>query len=575
MAKINKKEKRFFGLNYFVLSFFSVLLVLVVPIGLYFFEWNNYVEEKYQTVIQIQQDVDNKISTIKSALNYTFFEENFQNHLNGTLNEGETVDNKIIYNRLTALGILGNTIQTTWYFPLINGELSNDKKVLSGDILIKFLPEVLNKINADYSSDVYVHGKYFFFTIDSAIDEINAKSLIIGHWVLSAANNNFMQPIGVCVSIINSNVLTSAFSMVEDEGVKIGLYTANGELIYGYSASHESELEQLNIVKMQVLSSYESFKCVLYFDSLKVFYDFLPYIVSIAGIMIFLTVVFIVYLRIDEKRKTQIYDSFISTFRRISEGNTSDRIEEYNVEELDLVSKQFNLMMDSLNLLNKALGEEERKAYFSEKEKDRYIIKYLSTQINKHFIFNTFGVIRSFVNLRKTDSAAECIDLLCNYLRFTFKGKDYVTVEDEVKALQYYLDIQLIRLPKITVSINILDDIKQEQIPQFILQPIVENAYKHAFNRNSGKVFVEGKLNEDMIEFIVTDNGVGIGESNLKELNETLKVGEESANESGIGLINVQRRLKILMGERSYIRVESKEGEGTTVIVACERNRRE
>ena len=84
MAKINKREKSFFGLNYFVLSFFSVLLVLIVPICLYFFEWNNYVEEKYQAVIQIQEDIDDKISTIKSALNYTFFEENFQNHLNGT-----------------------------------------------------------------------------------------------------------------------------------------------------------------------------------------------------------------------------------------------------------------------------------------------------------------------------------------------------------------------------------------------------------------------------------------------------------------------------------------------------------
>ena len=176
----------------------------------------------------------------------------------------------------------------------------------------------------------------------------------------------------------------------------------------------------------------------------------------------------------------------------------------------------------------------------------------------------------------KTDDASECIDLLCNYLRFTFKGKDYVAVEDEIKALQYYIDIQRIRLPKITVSINVSHDIIGEQIPQFILQPILENAYKHAFDRNSGKIFINGKINGDMIEFTVTDNGSGLSDSNLKELNETLTVGEEeSSKESGIGLINVQRRLKILMGERSCIRVESVEGVGTTVIVTCEKNRRE
>ena len=146
MINKRKTKKNFFGLNYFVISFFSCLLIILVPVGLYFFEWNNYVKDKQQTVIQIQQDIDDKISTIKAALNYTFLEANFQAHLNGSVKPGETVDNNVIYDRLTAIGILGNTIKTTWYFPLIDSELSYDKKVLSGDVLIKFLPEVLQKI---------------------------------------------------------------------------------------------------------------------------------------------------------------------------------------------------------------------------------------------------------------------------------------------------------------------------------------------------------------------------------------------------------------------------------------------
>ena len=570
LAKRKQKKQSFFSLNYTILIFFLAFLVVFVPSLLYAFEHKNYVEDKKRTVTEIQTNIDEKISSVKTLLNYTFFEESFQNSLNNAFNGSDEVDNKVIYERLTAIGILGSTIKTAWYFPLIDGELSADKKILSSDILMKFIPEVIDKINADYHNQEYYKGKYFIFTINSALDDVEAKSLLIGHWVLSAANNNFLEPIGVCVAIINSYDLTDSFSLVKETNeVSVGLYTESGEIIYGNSVKKIEEINGSKVVKMQVTSEYGEVKTVLYFDSLQVFYNFLPYIFSIVAVMVALLVVFFLYLKFEEKRKTEVYHSFMSTFRRISEGNMSDRVEKYNIEELDIVGEQFNLMMDSVMMLNKALAEEERRAHFSEQEKDRYIIKYLSTQINKHFIFNTFGVIRSFVSLGKNEDAAECINLLCNYLRFTFRGKDFVSVAEEIRALQDYLDIQKIRLPDITVFIEVDEEINDMRIPQFILQPIVENAYKHAFNRTNGSIWVEGRLKNGMVEFTVSDNGEGIKSEALNQLSLALKANEERNTEGGIGLINVQRRLKILMGESAYIRVESKEGAGTAVIISC------
>ena len=570
MVKRRQKKKSFFNLNYTILISFLFLLVIFVPSILYVFEYKNYVEDKKRIVTEVQTNIDERISSVKTLLNYTFFEASFQENLTGAFKEGVEVDNKIIYDRLTAIGILGNTIKTAWYFPFINDQFSADKKILSSDILMRFIPEVVNKINVEYNNKEYHKGKYFIFTLDTALDEVEAKSIIIGHWVLGASNHNFLEPIGVCVALINSSALTDNFSLVkENKDVFVGLYTRSGDRIYGHSVEKVQELGEMKVVKMEVTSAYSEIKSVLYFNKFQVLFDFLPYLFSIVGIMILLLALFFVYLKFDEKRKTEVYDSFISTFRRISEGNMSDRIEKYNIEELDLVGEQFNLMMDSVIMLNKALNEEERKALFNEKEKDRYIIKYLSTQINKHFIFNTFGVIRSFVNLGKNEDAAECIDLLCNYLRFTFKGKDFVTVAEEVRALKDYLDIQRIRLPDITVSIKVADEIKDMQIPQFILQPVVENAYKHAFNRTNGSVWVEGRLNGGTVEFTVSDNGAGMEDERLQELNLALKTNEESPKEGGIGLINVQRRLKILMGESAYIGVESSEGMGTVITINC------
>lgn len=572
-TKRGQNKRKFFGINYTILLCFLLLLIVFVTTALYFFEWNNYVKEKKNTIREIQIDIDERINSVKTLLNYTFFEEEFQRNLTDSFTEGAEVDEKVIYDGLSAISILGSTLKTVWYFPLVDGELSADKKILSNSMLMRFIPDAVEQINANYNNESYYHGEYFYFTLDTALDEVEAKSLLIGHWVLSSSTHNFLEPIGVCVAVANNHILASSFSLIKDsEEVNVGLYTDGGQLIYGYAIQKESDIDQMNVVKMQVFSEYFGIKSILYFDSLQVLYNFLPYVFAIVGIMILLLAIFLIYLKVDERQKTEVYDSFISTFRRISEGKISDRIEEYNIEELDLVSKQFNLMMDSLNILNKALGEEERRAHFNEQEKDRYIIKYLSTQINKHFIFNTFGVIRSFVNLGRADEAAECIDLLCNYLRFTFKGKDYVTVAEEIRAIKDYLDIQKIRLPDINVSISVSDEIKNLQIPQFILQPVVENAYKHAFNQNSGSIVIEGKLDQDMIQFRVSDNGAGISQEKLEKLNQELIANQENdSKEGGIGLINVQRRLKILMGESAFIRVESSEDVGTTIIISCEK----
>ena len=140
LAKRKQKKQSFFSLNYTILIFFLAFLVVFVPSLLYAFEHKNYVEDKKRTVTEIQTNIDEKISSVKTLLNYTFFEENFQNSLNNAFNGSDEVDNKVIYERLTAIGILGSTIKTAWYFPLIDGELSADKKILSSDILMKFIP---------------------------------------------------------------------------------------------------------------------------------------------------------------------------------------------------------------------------------------------------------------------------------------------------------------------------------------------------------------------------------------------------------------------------------------------------
>ncbi len=566
MAK--KKHKSFFGWNYTVLIIFLVLFVIFVPTVLYLFEWENYTQDKQRAIKEIQINIDEKINSVKGVLNYTFFDAEFQQLLNETFTEG-TSDTTKIYERLTLNTLIGDTVKNLVYFPLINQTLSADKYVTSTDVLMRYVYDILQVVKTEYFKESYFNGEYFAFTLPTEFNENEPESFLIGHWVLSASMQNYLDPVGVCIAVINLPALTDSFSLVSGDSIKVGLYSSDGKVIYGERVVNESLLENMNVSKMVVSSNYFGLKSILYFDVFQVFYNFLPYIFTIVLILLFLLVIFFLYLRVEEKRKTVVYDNFISTFRRISEGNVNDRVDKYNIEELDLVGKQFNLMMDSVLMLNKKLSEEELKAHHNEKEKDRYILKYLSTQINKHFIFNTFGVIRSFVNRGKNDEASECIDYLCNYLRFTFKGKDFVSVAEEIRSLSDYLNIQRIRLADIKVSVHVDEQIKDMQIPQFILQPIVENAYKHAFERNKGNIFVECKLNGNMIEFLVIDDGIGIESERLQQLNKILSANAETSADGEIGLINVQRRVKILTGDSACVKVESCLGKGTKVKILC------
>ena len=87
------------------------------------------------------------------------------------------------------------------------------------------------------------------------------------------------------------------------------------------------------------------------------------------------------------------------------------------------------------------------------------------------------------------------------------------------------------------------DELADYKMPQFILQPIVENAYKHAFEREKGNIRIRGRVSADgRIVFTVSDNGVGLEKEKIEKINAQLASGEETSDNGGIGLIKVQNR---------------------------------
>ena len=133
----------------------------------------------------------------------------------------------------------------------------------------------------------------------------------------------------------------------------------------------------------------------------------------------------------------------------------------------------------------------------------------------------------------------------------------FVTLREEVEALQEYLDIETIRFgPQLRVAMDLDDEALDVPVPSMILQPLVENCIKHGLSRKvgGGTITVQAKPLADGALIEVSDDGLGMSEERL-----------ETALSDGIGLSNVNERLRVIYGARSALRITSQLGRGTRI----------
>jgi len=182
-------------------------------------------------------------------------------------------------------------------------------------------------------------------------------------------------------------------------------------------------------------------------------------------------------------------------------------------------------------------------------------LRALTSQINPHFLFNTLNSIASLVRTRP-DTARQVIHKLSNILRRLLRRHDsFSSLRDELAFIEDYLSIEIVRFgDKLKfvkeVDANALD----ASVPSMLLQPLVENSIKHglAGKGNGGTIRIRAWRTPDRVHLQVEDDGVGIPEANLAKLFER-----------GIGVSNVNERLKVLFGSDYKMWIDSKPGEGT------------
>ena len=173
-------------------------------------------------------------------------------------------------------------------------------------------------------------------------------------------------------------------------------------------------------------------------------------------------------------------------------------------------------------------------------------LKLLRYQLNPHFLFNTLNSIASLVSARRSDDAQSMIGELSTFLRFSLESDRNVTLplRDEIEALDLYLRIEQVRFSdRLVVEQDIDPRALAEQVPSLLLQPLVENAIKHAIGRaeEGGRILITAKLRDTELVITVEDSGSGTDEEQPQL--------DQLFDSPGFGLRSTAERLENLYGD--------------------------
>lgn len=199
-------------------------------------------------------------------------------------------------------------------------------------------------------------------------------------------------------------------------------------------------------------------------------------------------------------------------------------------------------------------------------------LRLLQEQINPHFLYNTLDNIIWLAESGEDEEVVKMVSSLSSFFRTTLsKGRDYITIAEEREHIESYLSIQKFRYRDIlSYDIDFEDEILDHSILKLTLQPIVENALYHGIKnkRGMGHIQIDGRMDGDNIEFIVSDNGIGMREEEAEHLRKVISgLVSDDRSGGGFGLFNVNQRLQLNYGKEYGLNIESTYNVGTTIRV--------
>jgi two-component system, sensor histidine kinase YesM len=447
-----------------------------------------------------------------------------------------------------------NRVKDKEYFSQIN-ELNNN--VLWGSLKeVEEYPDLSQSIFSQYNKNkvipLYVPIRSLTSNKLVGILEIDilVEKMFGERWELSVGKNGSLAVYDKKGNIISANAGDKIFEEIkfnnlnEDSG-KFTLDSNGNKYMVVYDTVKETEY------KIVTVTSYESMnRNSIYFFMI------------IGSIFIFLITFFTIrFLFARLKLLTKL-------MRRVEDGEFDVRIEEKSMDEVGELARSFNKMAEKLKSTIVTLIEKETLSRDAE-------IRALQSQINPHFLYNTLESIKMECEIRDEVDIADTISSLGKLLRYNIKWNGgMTTLQKEIEHVNNFITIMQLRFKdKISYRVDVPCELLQCSVIKMILQPLVENSFSHGFSNKSDKweILIKGYVRDGALSIEIHDNGLGIEETKLIQINEALEKNKtiqiSSTSGSLIGLNNVNKRLKMQFGNEYGINIESTYMAGTKINI--------
>ena len=289
-------------------------------------------------------------------------------------------------------------------------------------------------------------------------------------------------------------------------------------------------------------------------------------IIAAAAILVSL-IAAVACIRIISEFITKRISKLQKKMRNLETGNLGMEIENDSTDEIgDLIN--------GYNSMTKRLDATINEVYRSKIKEKEYEMRALQAQINPHFLYNTLDSISWMCEQGKNAEAVLMVNALARLFRISIsRGHELIPIRSEVQHAQSYLQIQSVRYKdQFSYEFDVEEGCLEYLCNKITLQPIIENAIYHGVNGlvDEGRIVIRVFSREDDIFFTVEDNGVGMEPEQIEEIFRRKPDGK-----SGIGIKNVNDRLKIWFGEKYGVTITSVPDEGTCVTVRMPKVREE
>ncbi len=258
--------------------------------------------------------------------------------------------------------------------------------------------------------------------------------------------------------------------------------------------------------------------------------------------------------------------ALLKNIQEVEKGNMKVQFESFGEDEIGMLGHRFKQMIEKINhLINRE--------YKLELENKTNQLKVLQSQINPHFLYNALQSIGTVALKNKVPQIYSLITHLSKIMRYGMNmNEDIVPLMKEINYNKAFLLLQKERFgDHLEYDIQVDDEVKNVKVPKMLLQPIIENYFKHGFDIRDGigEIKVECRKTDDYLHISVSDNGIGIAENHLKEIYEYFQAGSirRDGEQTNIGLKNVYTRLKLYYGESARLQLENKQEGGLLVTI--------